>query len=62
PISDVARELGILEGTLGVWVAAYRRAHADETGVSCEACKPKVTKDRPIVTGRSERVILWHRM
>ncbi|MCK9921404.1 transposase [Frankia sp. AgPm24] len=30
PIADVARELGILEGTLGVWVAAYRRAHAGE--------------------------------
>lgn len=30
PIADVARELGIVEGTLGVWVAAYRRAHAGE--------------------------------
>ncbi|CAO5183410.1 transposase [Frankia sp. AiPs1] len=29
-ISDVARELGILEGTLGTWVATYRRARADE--------------------------------
>ncbi|MCM3886504.1 transposase [Frankia sp. R82] len=29
-ISDVARELGILEGTLGNWVATYRRAHAGE--------------------------------
>ncbi|CAO5191569.1 transposase [Frankia sp. AiPs1] len=29
-ISDVARELGILEGTLGTWVATYRRAHAGE--------------------------------
>lgn len=28
PISDVARELGILEGTLGNWVATYRRAYA----------------------------------
>lgn len=30
PIGQVAGELGILEGTLGTWVAAYRRAHADE--------------------------------
>jgi transposase-like protein len=30
PAARVARELGILEGTLGNWVAAYRREHADE--------------------------------
>jgi transposase-like protein len=30
PIADVARELDILEGTLGAWVATYRRAHASE--------------------------------
>jgi transposase-like protein len=30
PIAQVARELGILEGTLGNWVAAYRREHAGE--------------------------------
>ncbi len=30
PTADVARELDVLEGTLGAWVATYRRAHAGE--------------------------------
>ncbi len=30
PIVEVARELGIHDGTLGNWVKAYRRAHPDE--------------------------------
>ncbi|WP_420497471.1 transposase [Parafrankia sp. FMc2] len=30
PIATVAQELGIVEGTLGSWVATYRRAHAGE--------------------------------
>ncbi|WP_440581831.1 IS3 family transposase [Streptomyces djakartensis] len=30
PIAHVARELGLVEGTLGNWVNAYRREHAGE--------------------------------
>lgn len=30
PIADVARELGINEGTLGNWVNKYRSEHAGE--------------------------------
>ena len=30
PIAEVARELGLVEGTLGNWVNAYRREHAGE--------------------------------
>lgn len=30
PVAEVARELGIVEGTLGNWVNAYRREHAGE--------------------------------
>jgi transposase len=30
PVAQVARELGIVEGTLGSWVNTYRREHAGE--------------------------------
>jgi transposase len=35
PIAQVARELGVQEGTLGNWVSTYRREHAgDEPDLS----------------------------
>jgi transposase len=30
PIAEVAREIGVNEGTLGNWVSKYRVDHADE--------------------------------
>jgi transposase len=30
PIAQVARELGINEGTLGNWISKYRAEHADD--------------------------------
>jgi transposase len=30
PIAQVAKELGVQEGTLGSWVARYRREHAGD--------------------------------
>lgn len=37
PVAQVARELGINEGTLGNWVNRYRREHAaEETPLSVD--------------------------
>jgi transposase-like protein len=30
PVAQVAKELGVVEGTLGNWVNAYRREHAGD--------------------------------
>jgi len=30
PIAEIAREIGVNEGTLGNWVNKYRKEHADE--------------------------------
>ena len=41
PIAQVARELGIVEGTLGNWVDAYRRDHAgEEPPLACVGAGP----------------------
>lgn len=34
PIAEVARDLGIHDGTLGNWVNAYRRANPEPDGLS----------------------------
>jgi transposase-like protein len=47
PVAQVARELGILEGTLGNWVAAYRREHAGE--------EPQLSVDERARLGEVER-------
>ena len=47
PIAQVARELDILEGTLGNWVAAYRREHAGE--------EPQLTVDERVRLREVER-------
>src|SRR2546421_12977859 len=36
PIAEVARDLGIKEGTMGNWVNADRRRRGDGDGAQCE--------------------------
>lgn len=46
-IAQVARELGVLDGTLGNWVATYRREHAGE--------EPQLTLDERARLRETER-------
>jgi transposase-like protein len=45
PIAQVARELGVNDGTLGNWVNQYRNEHADE--------EPPLNGDRAYPAARS---------
>lgn len=56
PIAEVARELGLVEGTLGNWVGVYRRAHAgDEPPLTVDErarLRQLETEDRELKRGR----------
>ena len=54
PVAQVARELGINEGTLGNWVNEHRKEHADEE-------PPLTTSERARLT-EAEREIRELRM
>jgi transposase len=47
PIAEVARDLGINEGTLGNWVTQYRRDHpvSEELGVTDRARLKELEKE-----------------
>jgi len=49
PITRVAKELGINEGTLGNWVSVYRREHAGE--------EPPITVSERVRLRETEREI-----
>ncbi len=52
PIVDVARELGIGEGTLGSWVSRYRREHAgEEPALDGERIPEKPQRTSPGIIG-----------
>jgi transposase len=46
PVAQVARELGINEGTLGKWVAKDRRAHAGGDGALSDSDAPELARLR----------------
>ncbi len=54
PIVQVARELGVNEGTLGNWVNQYRVAHADE--------EPPMTPAERIQLAEAQREVRELRM
>jgi transposase-like protein len=47
PIAQVARELGVKDGTLGNWVKQYRNEHADE--------EPPLTPNERIQLAEAQR-------
>lgn len=48
PVAKVARELGILDGTLGNWVASYKREHAGDP-------QPQLSLDERVRLRETER-------
>ncbi len=59
PIAQVARDLGIVEGTLGNWVATYRREHAgEEPGLSVSERARLRELEREVADLRMEREFL----
>ncbi len=54
PIAQVARELGVVEGTLGNWVAQYRKEHAGD--------EPPLTPHERIQLAESQRELRELRM
>ncbi len=59
PIAQVARDLGIVEGTRGNWVATYRREHAgEEPGLSVSERARLRELEREVADLRMERVFL----
>ena len=59
PTAEVARELGINEGTLGTWVNKYRNEHPVSEELSLPD-RAKLNLDPPVkfvsVAGRNERI------
>jgi len=59
PIAQVARDLGIVEGTLGNWVATYRREHAGEEPALSVSERARLRElEREVADLRMEREFL----
>ena len=56
PIAQVARDLGINEGTLGNWVNADKRRRGDGTGVLDEDERAELAMERDVL---KRSVALW---
>jgi transposase len=65
PIAQVARDLGIHEGTLGNWVATDRASRDDREGISADERARLRELEREVAELRMERdvlkrsVVLW---
>jgi transposase len=65
PIAQVARDLGIHDGTLGNWVAKDRASHGESEGLSADERARLRELEREVAELRMERdvlkrsVVLW---